>query len=369
MDSLAKAGVPIPKDISKVVQFGNTFINGTRPSLAKMSPEIQTALRGAFQQAHLGGLGMKADVAPEVAKHLKALAGRYSVAPSQLRGWGNYRMTAGGTPELLPPALAKPDWLARTERWVDAFGKGPPSLVSPPAASRSKTIIGQFPPAAGGVHEDRWSGYFKDSSDHADHADKDKPCSCGCGDTVETCKCSSSCSCKQPGGSCYQKPKEKDADMVKYSLEDMLKSARCWAGYEPVPGKKPFSEDSCRPVGSGKKKKKKEESKSEKEAGTPAWQRSEGKNEEGGLNAKGRASYKAQTGGTLKAPVTESNPKGKRAKRQNSFCSRMCGMKRVNTGAKTKSDPDSRINKSLRKWNCKCSSAMTFGAVLASREL
>lgn len=89
-------------------------------------------------------------------------------------------------------------------------------------------------------------------------------------------------------------------------------------------------------------------------AASPAWQRSEGKNPEGGLNAKGRASYKRETGGTLKAPVTESNPKGERAKRQNSFCSRMCGMKRVNTGSKAQSDPDSRINKSLRKWNCKC---------------
>jgi hypothetical protein len=87
---------------------------------------------------------------------------------------------------------------------------------------------------------------------------------------------------------------------------------------------------------------------------SPAWQRSEGKNPEGGLNAKGRASYKRETGGTLKAPVTESNPKGERAKRQNSFCSRMCGMKRVNTGSEAKSNPDSRINKSLRKWNCKC---------------
>ena len=87
---------------------------------------------------------------------------------------------------------------------------------------------------------------------------------------------------------------------------------------------------------------------------SPAWQRSEGKNPEGGLNAKGRASYKRETGGTLKAPVTESNPKGERAKRQNSFCSRMCGMKSKNTGSKAKSDPDSRINKSLRKWNCKC---------------
>ena len=85
-----------------------------------------------------------------------------------------------------------------------------------------------------------------------------------------------------------------------------------------------------------------------------AWQRSEGKNPEGGLNAKGRASYKRETGGTLKAPVTESKPTGERASRRHSFCSRMCGMKRVNTGSKAKSDPDSRINKSLRKWNCKC---------------
>lgn len=101
-------------------------------------------------------------------------------------------------------------------------------------------------------------------------------------------------------------------------------------------------------------------------ASSPAWQRSAGKNPEGGLNEKGRKSYERETGGNLKAPVTESKPTGERAKRQNSFCSRMCGMKRVNTGAKTKSDPDSRINKSLRKWNCKCSSAYEFGTKLAS---
>lgn len=105
---------------------------------------------------------------------------------------------------------------------------------------------------------------------------------------------------------------------------------------------------------------------SEKKAGTPAWQRSEGKNSEGGLNEKGRKSYERETGGNLKAPVTEKNPKGKRAKRQNSFCARMCGMKRVNTGSKAKKDPDSRINKSLRKWNCKCSSAMEFGIKMAA---
>lgn len=43
-------------------------------------------------------------------------------------------------------------------------------------------------------------------------------------------------------------------------IEQLItKSARCWAGYEPVPGKKPYSNDSCRPVGSKKKKKKKAE--------------------------------------------------------------------------------------------------------------
>lgn len=89
-------------------------------------------------------------------------------------------------------------------------------------------------------------------------------------------------------------------------------------------------------------------------AGTPAWQRSEGKNPEGGLNAAGRTSYNRETGGNLKAPVTEKKPTGERAKRQNSFCARMCGHKRKNTGAATKNDPDSRVNKALRKWRCKC---------------
>ena len=77
---------------------------------------------------------------------------------------------------------------------------------------------------------------------------------------------------------------------------------------------------------------------------TPAWQRKEGKNPSGGLNAKGRASYK---GGTLKAPSKE-----KGNKRRSSFCSRMCGMKAKRTGAKGQRDPTSRINKSLRAWNC-----------------
>lgn len=99
---------------------------------------------------------------------------------------------------------------------------------------------------------------------------------------------------------------------------------------------------------------KKIESKSYKEAKkSPAWQTSKGKNEEGGLNEKGRKSYERENPGSdLKAPVTESKPKGERKGRQDSFCARMKGMKSKLTGEETKNDPDSRINKSLRKWNC-----------------
>jgi hypothetical protein len=86
-----------------------------------------------------------------------------------------------------------------------------------------------------------------------------------------------------------------------------------------------------------------------------AWTRKAGKNPSGGLNAKGRASYRAANPGSkLAAPVTESNPSGKRKSRRKSFCSRMCGMKAKRTGSKGKRDPNSRINKSLRKWNCRC---------------
>ena len=88
-------------------------------------------------------------------------------------------------------------------------------------------------------------------------------------------------------------------------------------------------------------------------AKTPAWQRKEGKSKSGGLNRKGIASYRrANPGSKLKMAVTEKNQKGKRAARRKSFCARMKGMKRKLTSAKTARDPNSRINKALRKWNC-----------------
>lgn len=82
-------------------------------------------------------------------------------------------------------------------------------------------------------------------------------------------------------------------------------------------------------------------------AKSPAWQRKEGKNKEGGLNQKGRNSYnKSHPGSHLKAPQPEGGP------RKKSFCARMSGMKAKLTSSKTANDPNSRINKSLRKWKC-----------------
>ena len=78
------------------------------------------------------------------------------------------------------------------------------------------------------------------------------------------------------------------------------------------------------------------------------WQKKSGKNPEGGLNEKGRKSYERQNPGSdLKRPSKKVGNK-----RRASFCARMKGMKKKLTSAKTANDPDSRINKSLRAWNC-----------------
>ena len=100
----------------------------------------------------------------------------------------------------------------------------------------------------------------------------------------------------------------------------------------------------CKPIPEGHKVKADGELVSE----SAAWTRKEGKNKSGGLNEKGRKSYeRANPGSDLKAP---SKKKGN--KRRSSFCARMKGMKKKLTSAKTARDPDSRINKSLRAWNC-----------------
>jgi hypothetical protein len=71
------------------------------------------------------------------------------------------------------------------------------------------------------------------------------------------------------------------------------------------------------------------------------------KSKAGGLTEAGRQAYHKETGGTLRPPT-----KDKKNRRHKSFCARMKGMKKKNTGSATAHDPDSRINKSLRRWGC-----------------
>jgi len=146
---------------------------------------------------------------------------------------------------------------------------------------------------------------------------------------------------------------------------DEKKAQKCWPGYEKKGTKMMFGKryNNCvkkeefsnwrEEVGYEGK----DDSKKIEEAKSPAWQRKAGKSESGGLNAKGVASYRAANPGSkLKTAVTTKPSKlkkgSKASKRRKSFCSRMKGMKKKLTSAKTARDPDSRINKSLRKWNC-----------------
>jgi len=76
---------------------------------------------------------------------------------------------------------------------------------------------------------------------------------------------------------------------------------------------------------------------------TPAWQRSEGQNPEGGLNAKGRASY---TGGTLKPPVKKTADTPEKKRRKGSFLVRMGGAK----GPLMRDGKKTRLKLSLEAW-------------------
>jgi len=81
---------------------------------------------------------------------------------------------------------------------------------------------------------------------------------------------------------------------------------------------------------------------------TLAWQRKEGQDAKGGLNAKGRASYNKATGGNLKPPAP--NPKTKKdAARRKSFCSRMGAMPGPMKDDKGK---PTRKALSLKAWAC-----------------
>ena len=86
-------------------------------------------------------------------------------------------------------------------------------------------------------------------------------------------------------------------------------------------------------------------------AKTPAWQRKAGQDPKGGLNAKGRASYNRANPGKpgLKPPAPKPKTE-KDAKRRKSFCARSAGQAKM--FPKAAKDPESRLNKARRAWNC-----------------
>jgi len=98
---------------------------------------------------------------------------------------------------------------------------------------------------------------------------------------------------------------------------------------------------------------------------TPAWQRKEGQNKKGGLNAAGRASYKRETGGTLKAPVKGAPTTPEQLRRKGSFLTRMGSMPGLlmDDGKKT------RLKLSLEAWGHRGdkSSAVAKGRRLLDR--
>ena len=83
------------------------------------------------------------------------------------------------------------------------------------------------------------------------------------------------------------------------------------------------------------------------------WQKVNKSDKTDGLSQKAVDAYRRENPGSkLQTAVTEKNPSGKRAKRRLSFCRRMSGMKKRLTNPENARDPDSPINKALRRWNC-----------------
>lgn len=130
--------------------------------------------------------------------------------------------------------------------------------------------------------------------------------------------------------------------------------SRCWSGYEPTPGKKPYSPNSCR-------KKSFKEWLEEKEPLYEEEKPFKGYNPkknhpEGGLSraeAKRqgiRAGVETKDEAKRKGGFSKLSPKTQA--RRKSFCARMQGMKKKLTSKKTANDPNSKINASLRVWGC-----------------
>jgi hypothetical protein len=157
---------------------------------------------------------------------------------------------------------------------------------------------------------------------------------------------------------------------------------KCWPGYKSVPGKKSYSPGSCvkesaaaaiaAATAIAKKKSGNYDKKGfrktpyknpdspniktnaeRKKEMNEDWSKVNKADKTDGLSQKAVDAYRRENPGSkLKTAVTEKNPTGKRASRRKSFCSRMGGMKKRLTNPENARDPDSPINKALRRWNC-----------------
>lgn len=122
-----------------------------------------------------------------------------------------------------------------------------------------------------------------------------------------------------------------------------LEEKRCWPGYKPVPGKEAYSKGSC--------------VKEEVEQVEEDWQKVNKSDNTDGLSQKAVNAYRRENPGSkLQTAVTKDPSKLKKgskdAKRRLSFCRRMRGMKNRLTNPENARDPDSPVNKALRRWNC-----------------
>jgi len=124
---------------------------------------------------------------------------------------------------------------------------------------------------------------------------------------------------------------------------------KCWPGFKKTGTQELFGKKYNRCV------KKEEFSNWREELGlTEDWQKVNRQDKTDGMSQAAVDEYRRQNKGSkLQTAVTEKKPKGKRAKRRANFCRRMRGMKDKLTSAKTARDPDSRINKALRRWRCR----------------
>jgi hypothetical protein len=129
---------------------------------------------------------------------------------------------------------------------------------------------------------------------------------------------------------------------------EMSEAKKCWTGYKKQGTQKLFGKTYNRCV--------KVEGFSNWRAEmdlSEDWQKVNRKDKTDGLSQAAVDAYRRENPGSkLQTAVTEKKPTGKRAKRRANFCRRMKGMKSKLTSAKTARDPDSRINKALRRWNC-----------------